>query len=196
MTRLRKFPSRYRRKNAAKITPINRIRCAAPPDNTATSTVIISIVMTSAINAAISSVCPYRPLLSPCSFSTGTTTPRDVVERISAIIHGLRTSCSFHNPQPASADNTIVPRKLKVPSDKGPQRSRDEDGGLVLLRDSHSAEKSTSMPDRNIKNTNPNCASKCNKGSSCSHQTNAAAPDQNAGQDFADDDRQAEPFQP
>ena len=74
------------KKKATNRTPIRRMSRVKPWESAATTTVINIMVAKSAIKAAIKSAWPKIPLLKRRSFNTGTTTPSDVVERISAII--------------------------------------------------------------------------------------------------------------
>lgn len=136
-----------------------------PVDRTAIYTVMRNIVRKSAINAESNIVCPSPLPDIFFSFNTGTTIPKDVVERINVIIHG-----SFTNPAPVSQNPTPATRTIVNKNDRLANKI-----GLFLLscpgrEAANKMEKSISSPDRNIRKANPISARRSSVGSStCTH---------------------------
>ena len=109
------------RKKTTNNTLISRMSSVRPCEINATTTVIRSIVAKSAISAAINIVWPKRPRISPCSLRTGMTTPSDVVDMMSAITHGLRTSPIRKSTKPTAVERARVSKKLSQADGERPE---------------------------------------------------------------------------
>jgi len=120
-----------------------------------------SKVAKSAIEEATSMNCPKSEPVNSRSLSTGTTTPREVVLKINPRSSGLLAALwgAKNIVEPKAKSN--VPRKIPTPSGSGPDHLfcpvlADRLGNKNL--------RSSSNPERNIKNAKPNSTRKVKMG--------------------------------